>query len=167
MAKSNRTGRSSRTLSPFIAMERYILDSPAWLSLLPVERCTYWELLRLYNGSNNGRVALSARSLTERLRISRATAARAFVVLVERGFVEAVRQGGFNLKSGERRATEWRLTCYRCDVTGATPSKAFMRWQEGKIHFSASPQGHNGFTTEPPTYSASPISGTSSPIASH
>jgi hypothetical protein len=48
------------------------------------------------------------------------------------------------------RATEWRLTRYRCDVTGAIPTKDFMNWKPDKIHFTASPQGHSGFTTEPP-----------------
>lgn len=147
--KHDRTGRSKQKLSPFIALERYIKASPAWQSLSLVARCAYIELLDIYSGSNNGRIALSARSLAERLPISRATATRALQDLTDRGFIEVTREGAFSLKSGLRRATEWRLTRYHCDLTGQSQSQKFMRWQNGKFHFTASPESHNGFTTGP------------------
>jgi hypothetical protein len=99
-------------------------------------------------------VALSARGLSERLRTSRATAARALNDLTARGFIEATRVGGFNLKSGERRATEWRLNRYKCDLTGQLPSQKYMRWKDGNFHFTISPESHNGLTREPLTASA-------------
>jgi hypothetical protein len=133
------TGRSKRKLDRFVALENYMLKSPAWQSLSLAARCAFVELRFLYDGSNNGRIALSARTLSERLPISRATASRAFMELVERGFIEAVRAGGFNIKTGERRATEWRLTSCRCDVTNSPSARTFMRWQGGKIHFTTSP----------------------------
>lgn len=40
-----------------------------------------------------------------------------------------VHRGGFNLKSGKRRATEWRLTRFTCDATGKLASKTFMNWR--------------------------------------
>jgi hypothetical protein len=147
--KHNSTGRSRGQLSSFVALERYMLHSPAWKSLSPPARCAFLELCNLYNGSNNGRIALSARTLSELLSVSRATAGRVFKDLESRGFIEAVRQGGFNIKTGVRRSTEWRLTIQRCDVTCEKATKAFMRWQDGKIHFTASPQSHNDLTTEP------------------
>jgi len=142
------TGRSKRQLAPFIALERYIKASPAWQSLSLPARCAYLEFLDLYDGGNNGRLALSASTLAAKLRIGRATAARAILELEGRGFIEAVRRGGFNLKSGARRATEWRLTRYRCDVTGTPPGKAFMRWQSGQIQFAVSPQATTGLTSK-------------------
>jgi biotin operon repressor len=148
-AKHDKKGRSNRTLAPFIALERYLIASPAWQSLSPVGRCAFLELLLIYNGSNNGRIALSARTLAKRLRISRATATRAIEQLEDRGFIETTRRGGFNLKTGVRRATEWRLTMYTCNIAGERPSKNFMKWQNGKIHFAASPESHNGFISEP------------------
>ncbi len=126
-----------------------MLASPAWKSLSPPARCAYIEICNLYNGSNNGRIALSARTLADLLSVSRATAGRALLELENRGFIQVVREGGFNIKSGARRSTEWRLTIQRCDVTGENATKAFMRWQSGKIHFTASPQSHNDLTTEP------------------
>jgi hypothetical protein len=147
--KHNSTGRSRGQLSSFVALERYMLHSPAWKSLSPPARCAFLELCNLYNGSNNGRIALSARTLSELLSVSRATAGRAFKDLTNRGFIEAVRQGGFNVKTGTRRSTEWRLTTQHCDVTGEKASKTFMRWQGGKIHFTASLKSRTGITTEP------------------
>lgn len=137
-SKHNSKGRSRRQLTSFVALERYMLRSPAWKSLSPPAKCAFIELGNLYDGTNNGRIALSARSLADLLSLSRATATRALQDLAERGFIEAVRPGGFNVKSGTRRSTEWRLTTYRCDVTGERACKTFMRWQNGKLHFTAS-----------------------------
>lgn len=147
--KHDKKGRSKGRLASFIALERYITAAPAWQSLSLAARCGYLELLDIYNGSNNGTIALSARMLSERLHISRATAARALNDLTARGFIEATRAGGFNLKSGERRSTEWRLNRYKCDLTGQVPSQKYMRWKDGKIYFTASPESHNGLTREP------------------
>ena len=127
-SKKDKKGRSKGKLSSFIALERYITASLSWQSLSLAARCGYLELLGIYNGSNNGTIALSARMLSDRLRISRATAARALNDLTARGFIEATRAGGFNLKSGQRRATEWRLNRYKCDLSGQLPSQQYMRW---------------------------------------
>ena len=68
-----------------------------------------------------------ARKISHALPISRATATRALQELAQKGFIEVVHPGGFNVKSGQRRATEWRLTSYKSDVTGGGATKAFMR----------------------------------------
>lgn len=148
MARSNKTGRSKGTLSPFLALERYIKASPAWQSLSLAARCAYLEFLDIYDGRNNGRLGMSANSLAHRLPIGRATAHRAILELEAKGFIEAVRRGAFNIKLGLRRATEWRLTRYRCDLTNELPSKKFMRWQAGKFHFTVSPERNCGLTRE-------------------
>lgn len=151
--KSNKTGRSKGQHSYFVALELFLMASQAWRSLSMAARVVYVEVAALYDQTNNGRLALSARQLAERMPISRATATRALQELTEKGFIIATRPSGFNMKTGERKATEWRLTRYRCDVTGDIATKAFMAWlpeQPDKIHFAASPQGQSGFTTEPP-----------------
>ncbi len=150
-SKHDKTGRSKVKLTNFIALERYMTASPAWKTLSLPGRCAYLEVLDLYNGKNNGTIALSARGLSDRLGISRATAARALYDLTARGFIEPTRIGGFNIKTGVRRATEWRLTRYNCNRTGEVATQKYMRWQEGKIHFTVSPESHHGLTTEPPT----------------
>ena len=152
--KHDATGRSRQKLTPFLALERYVFNSPAFRSLSLPARAAYFEMLNLYSGSNNGRIAMSANVLAGKLKTGRATASRALLELEAKGFIEPVRRGGFNMKAGTRRATEWRLTSYRCDVTGERPTKTFMRWQNGKIHFAVSSQSNSGLTTEQPTCAA-------------
>jgi hypothetical protein len=130
-------------------LEHYLLNSPAWRSLSLAARSAFIEMARNYVPGRNGRLAMSARMLAEALPISRATAARALQDLAARGFIEAVRPGGFNMKAGEGRASEWRLTLHKCDVTGENASRAFMRWQDGKIHFTVSPESQFGLTRGP------------------
>ena len=142
-SKHDKTGRSRQKLSQFFAIERYIFASPAFRSLTLPARAAYLEMLNAYNGSNNGRIAMSANLMAGKLATGRATANRALLELEYKGFMESMRRGGFNMKSGSRRATEWRLTCYRCDVTGDRPAKTFMLWQTGKIHFAVSSQSNS------------------------
>jgi DNA-binding transcriptional MocR family regulator len=146
--KHNRTGRTRHT-GRFVMLEHYLLNSPAWRSLSLAARSVFIEMARNYVPGRNGRLAMSARMLAEALPISRATAARALQDLSARGFIEAVKPGGFNMKAGEGRATEWRLTLHKCDVTGERASRAFMRWQDGRIHFTVSPESQPGLTKEP------------------
>ena len=146
--KTNRTGRT-KTPSRFVMLEHYVLNSPAWRSLSLAARAAFIEIAQRYAPGRNGRLAMSARMLAEALPISRATAGRALKELAARGFIEVVRLGGFNMKAGEGRATEWRLTKYKCDVTGVMASRAFMRWQDGKMHFTVSSEGQPGLTGEP------------------
>jgi len=123
--RQNKTGRS-RT-EPFLKLTWFMLESAAWRALTPAARATYIELAKLYNGRNNGWLALSVRDAAERCKINKDTAAKALAALQGAGFVECVIPGGFSRKV--RHATEWRLTGERCDKTGALPSKAFMRWR--------------------------------------
>ena len=157
--KHNRKGRSKGQHSLFVALELFIMQSDAWRSLSVVSRQVYIEIAALYNQSNNGRLALSARQVAQRLPINRSTVTRAFKELAKKGFIVAASPSGFNMKTGERKATEWRLTRYRCDVTGDLPTKAFLKWvpdvpnpqrkEVSKIHFAAAPESHLGCTREP------------------
>mgnify|MGYP005751691617 CR=1 FL=1 len=126
MGKANRKGRS-RGGPPFLQLFRYMLESPAWLSLSCQERVVYMEVARLYNGLNNGFLGLGVRMAAERCRINKDTASKCLAVLVERGFLECAQPASFSTNS--RQAAEWRLTTYRCDRTHQPPSKAFMRWR--------------------------------------
>lgn len=146
MSKADRKGRTRGMLGSFVALPHYLLNSLAWRSLNMGERCAFIEVLKLYNGSNNGRLCMSGRVLARELRMSRATATRALSKLCVRGFLEVVKPSSFACKV--KRAAEYRVTHFRCDATGELSSKAFTRWQP-QIHFSAYPQSHNGLTTEP------------------
>jgi hypothetical protein len=144
MARTDKTGRS-RVSGPFLMLPSYMLKSPAWKSLKAIERAALIEVLGRYNGSNNGRLGMSARVLARELHVSRATATRALCTLCKCGFLEVVKPSAFSCKA--KRAAEFRATLHRCDVTGQPPARAFMRWKP-EIHFTASPRSNVGFTTE-------------------
>ena len=91
---------------------------------------------------------MSANVMSGKLMAGRATPNRALLELEAKGFMEAMRRGGFSMKSGSRRATERRFTCYRCDVTGDRPAKTFMLWQKGKFHFTVSSQSNSGLISK-------------------
>jgi len=117
----------SKAGPPFVQLPWFMLDSDAWRALTPQQVAAYIELSRLYNGANNGRLALSVRDAAERCKINKDTANKALATLETLGFIECATPGGFSRKV--RHATEWRLTLWRCDRTGALPSKAFMKWR--------------------------------------
>ena len=101
--------------------------TPAWHSLKPAERAVYLEVARVYNGCNNGSLALSVRDAADRCNINKDTAGRALRVLEERGFIECVTPGGFSRKTPH--ATEWRLTEWPCDRSHAPATKAYQAWR--------------------------------------
>jgi Helix-turn-helix domain len=125
--KINKTGRGSNALSDFIPIERYIMRSTAFRSLKPTARAAYLEVCFCCDGSNNGRIQMSARILAERLGVEKSTAARALKNLIEHGFIQVTRQSAFSVKT--KMCSEYRLTAFLCNVTGDLPSKEFMRWQ--------------------------------------
>jgi hypothetical protein len=126
MAKKTRKGRSSGE-GRFTQLHEYMQNTAAWSTLKPQDRAVYIEVARVYNGLNNGSLARSVRQLADGANINKDTAGRCLKTLVERGFLECATPGGFNRKVPH--AAEWRLTVYRCDRTGALPTKAFMKWQ--------------------------------------
>lgn len=125
-----RPSRNKRRDAPHVRLYHVMLDSPAYLSLTCPSRAVLVEIWKAFNGTNNGRIGLSIRRASERCKISRGTAQRAFVQLQERGFVECMTKGAFSRK--EPHATEWRLTWWGCDVTGELPSRKFMCWGREK-----------------------------------
>lgn len=131
MSTHNPKGRSKKEHRKFVMLEHYIMRSEAWLSLSPGARCAYVELRYIYDGSNNGRLAMSARDLAQRLRMSHVRCASYLRELVKAKFIEVAQAGGFSQKLGTRRATEYRLTSETCDVTGELATKKFMRQGAG------------------------------------
>jgi hypothetical protein len=117
-------GRKS-TGPPFVQLYKYMLRCPAWFSLSPTAKAAYVQLALRYDGVNNGMIALSARTLAHELHCSSATAARALIELEDAGFIETVKQGRFARRN--RKASEYRLTVFRCDATGELPTKKFMQ----------------------------------------
>lgn len=121
---------NKRLDAPHVRLYRWMLDSPAYLSLSCAARAVLIEIARGHDGMNNGRLGLSVRRASERCNIARGTAQRTFLELQERGFIDCMTKGAFSRKV--LHATEWRLTWWPCDVTGELPSKKFMSWGREK-----------------------------------
>lgn len=126
MARHNKTGRSKGG-GQFVQLPHFMLESPAWRALSAQDRATYLAVAMVYNGFNNGRLAVGARQIAERANINKDTASKCVARLQERGFIECASPGGFSRKNPH--ATEWRLTLYKCDRTNALATKAFMKWR--------------------------------------
>jgi hypothetical protein len=122
---TDRTGRSKKA-ARHVRLYHWMMATPAWKSLSGNQRTLYVEVAARYDGSNNGRIPYSVREAAQALHIGKATAARDLSVLEERGFVVVMVRGAFNVKL--KLATEWRLTEFNCDVTGALPTKEFAKW---------------------------------------
>jgi hypothetical protein len=118
----NRTGRSKGN-GRFITIPHDVLNSPGNLSTKPPARAVLCELLRCYNGGNNGRIGLSVRVAGKRCNISNDTAALAFTQLEDAGLIERVIKGSF--KQRTRKASEYRILWRQCDVTSAMPRASY------------------------------------------
>lgn len=124
MARGSRKAKMLR----HVRLYHYLMQTEAWKSLGALERSIYVEMAARYagDGSNNGRIGYSIREAAATFRVGKSSAARALAVLQDRGFIVARIKGAFSLKV--RHSTEWRLTEFGCDLTGALPTKEFARW---------------------------------------
>lgn len=121
--KHNSKGRS-KSGPPFIQVHHYVYDTAAYRSITPADRSVYMAILRRFNGSNNGRIGMSYRACALEAGVNKDTVGSSIDRLIDRGLIEIANESDFI----SRRAREYRLTHLRCDLSGALPSKAFLRW---------------------------------------
>ena len=108
----------------FVQLHHWMLDSPAWNSLSLPARCLLIEILKRYNGYNNGQISFSHREASEILGVGKNQPVKFFRELEDRGFIKANQRGHFAWKGG--KATTWNLTAVGCG--DKAPTKEFMRW---------------------------------------
>ena len=101
----------------FIQLYHNVKRSRAYHDLSVYARCALFEVLERYTGINNGMIGLGCRELAEALNCSRDTAAKALRELDDSGLARPLTAGVWRGK----KATEWRLTFFRCDKTGELP----------------------------------------------
>ena len=109
----------------YFQVHHYMMRTDAWRALSAPARAIYVQIGFRYDGSNNGKIAYSVRDAASECNVHRDTAARAFKELVDLGFVEETRHGALSRKT--RVASEWRLTAFKCDLTGALKTCLFMQ----------------------------------------
>lgn len=120
------TGRSKLD-DKHIRLYRRALDSAAYLALSSGARALLIELTKLYNGSNNGRIALGVRLAATLLGCGKTKIVALFDELIAKGFIKAAGKGTFNSKGGH--ASEWTLTDYPTIGQPATPpTRDYLRW---------------------------------------
>ena len=129
MAKANKTGRSKGDAKHARVYE-HMQDTYAWRCLSPLAVKAYLRICLVYNGSNNGRLGVSARWLADKLGISQGGAARAIKDLVNHGFLDCQKASSFGLK---RTAAEYCLTHFRCDKTDKPASKRYLRFGQSNV----------------------------------
>ena len=121
MAKANQKGRNKAT---FIMLRHDMIDSAAYKSLSLAARAVYIEILRRYNSFNNGDIPLSCREAQDLCGISKTTAARAFDMLKNRGFIKIGSDSAFNMKT--RQSRRWIITHEK--LKQAPPSNEWRKW---------------------------------------
>ena len=121
MAKHSKEERLDR----YFQLHHYMLKTEAWKALSAPARAVYVAIGSRYNGINNGKIACSVRDAASECNVAPGTASKALKELVAFGFIEETRHGGLSRKT--RIASEWRLTAFRCDLTGALKSVLFMQ----------------------------------------
>jgi hypothetical protein len=115
--------RRGKSRPRFLSLHHRLLRSHAWHTLTPLQRAGYIEIAQLYDGSNNGRLAMSARRLAGLIPCAKNS--DVLRALKDAGFIETVKVGRYAKKEEERLASEYRLTDHRCDVTGELPSRRY------------------------------------------
>lgn len=101
------------------------LHDTSWAMMSAPGRAVYIQIGSRYDGGNNGRIAYSVRDAAAECNVAINTASKSFKELIDLGFVEETRHGALSRKT--RVASEWRLTAFRCDLTGALKTCAFMQ----------------------------------------
>jgi hypothetical protein len=123
MGRLNARGRNKWT--PHVRLDHSVFDCPAYRALSVNARALLWELVRQFNGRNNGSIYLSVRDAERLLGFgSDAAITKAFAELQEHGFIRCVEKGTFKRKIGH--ASVWAL-CW-LSVNNHPPTLDFQRW---------------------------------------
>ena len=149
---AERIGRKRRTKASARHVRLYyaLLESAAWAALTATEKIAYVEFCRIYNGGNNGRIVLSTRDVEKRLSCSKGTACRVLARLEEVGLTRKVKSGVYTYREQTRRAAEWRLTDFQCNVTGSGPTREWKRWKPDDRSTREAVPPHQESSTVPP-----------------
>jgi hypothetical protein len=112
----------------FVRLDHELLNSEAYLALTCPARCLLVELFKLYNGKNNGKIAMGMREAAARIHGGKDTAHSRFDELCAKGFIKLAKSGWFSSKGS--RASEWTITC--ADHDGEPATHDYLMWQEGQ-----------------------------------
>lgn len=133
-----------RGAGKFVQLPHALISEWHRLGLSCGARALHVELIRRFNGSNNGRVYLPTREAATALGVTRNTVSRYLTELQACGFIVETRAAHLGIE-GKGRASEWRLTHLACDGWGPTMDfrKTESRLKNGATPAPKSCQGKN------------------------
>jgi hypothetical protein len=121
--------RNAKETARHVRLYYALLESPAWAALTATEILGYILFCKAYNGKNNGRITMSNRAIQAGARCSAGTASALVRKLEDVGLLRQMRPGVFTRHQDTRRAAEWRLTDFKCNVTGGLPTREWKQWR--------------------------------------
>jgi predicted ArsR family transcriptional regulator len=110
-------------------------ESAAWRSLSGAAVKVYVETRRRFNGGNNGKLSLSLDEAARLLHLGKATVARAFAELVDKGFIVMTARGRWY----GRQATTYAVTDRPAGRN--PPTNAWRTWRDSG-HVDSRPNSH-------------------------
>ena len=124
----SRRRRLPGTVPRFVQIWHWELDCAAYRHLSVYGRALLIEFRKKYDGSNNGKIAMSVRDAAKLLKCSKDTAAQAIKELEEKGWIRLAQKGSFSCK--QKLASEWRITNQPIGAGVDTPeTKEYTRWK--------------------------------------
>lgn len=119
------SGKERRRKSPpFVMLYHRWMSTAAWFALTGLEAKLLCEILRLYNGENNGKIGFGHYQAAEVLGVARNTAAKAFKGLEDKGFIRPRKKGCFAAKGIQ---SEWRVTMW--PAFGKPATHDYLKWR--------------------------------------
>ena len=136
MAKKHLEERPDR----YFQLHHYMLKTEAWRALSAPARAVYSRSALDTLARTTARLPSPCATPRANAILPRTPPADAFKELVDFGFIEETRHGGLSRKT--RVASEWRMTAFRCDLTGASKTCLFMqRGERARASLSRWPRG--------------------------
>ncbi|MEJ2028621.1 MAG: hypothetical protein P8X66_01890 [Maritimibacter sp.] len=123
MAHKDKRGNTAS----FIKLDTWIFERPAYRRLGLGARCLHMELIRVYNGYNNGRLFLSHRLAADRLGCSRNTVSRYYRELEEARRDRPSHPLGADPSRRRRQARDPRLQIVEPRLILGHPMSRFLR----------------------------------------
>lgn len=108
------------THTPFLRLPKPLLDSLAGHQLRAIDYAVLCRLIYRYNGWNNGKIAASKRDLQVEVKAGGDQILKSLKFLADLGFIAKAKE--FEKSPHRRRATEYRLTWLKNDLTGGPPT---------------------------------------------
>jgi hypothetical protein len=130
MSKRQRSSGGKR--ERYVQVHWSLLESDAYRALSCPARCLLLEILKFYNGSNNGCLGMGHREAGRLLGMHRNSVGKLFAELIRKGFIRLAKPASFTSK---RLVAAWQITDRPMMLPGTAatpPSRDYLRWKAGE-----------------------------------